>query len=135
MHRLSDLVTTLAEKVEVQVQARDSSDNDATERSGKRKRSASPSPPMQTESALNMRIEQLEHELSRLHSRAPQASAPLPISVVERTQELTTTRPAKRARTGMQTERRGGLGRSVAAAAGYTTLGAALAWTALAYAL
>ena len=65
MRRLSDLVTTLAEKVEVQVQARDFSDDVTVERSGKRKRYASPSPPMQTENALNMRIEQLEHELSR----------------------------------------------------------------------
>ena len=72
---------------------------------------------------LNMRVEQLEQELSRINSR-PQLAA-------EQRQEA---RPTKRIRTG--TERRGGgIGRSVATAAGYTTLGAALAWAALAYAL
>lgn len=138
MRRLSDLVTTLVEKVDAQARVV-ADDTPEAEGSRKRKRSASPSPSSSIDehhgetNVLNMRVEQLEHELSKLHhfrSQTTTPAAPLPIATaVESSQEL--ARPAKR----MRTERRGGVGRSVATAAGYTTLGAALAWAALAYAL
>lgn len=135
MRRLSDLVTTLVDKVEAQ--ARDTSDVADTEGSRKRKRSPSPSP--SSHSALSdtgvelkrgMRIEELEQELSRLRALPRSYStSELPVAK-KRDQEI--LRPVKR----LRTERReGGIGKSMVAAAGYTTLGAALAWAALAYAL
>ena len=134
MRRLSDLVTTLVDKDEVQARDVSVSDDVDAEGSRKRKRSPSPSPSSQaftsqSEVELKLRVEQLEQELTRLQS-LPQSRSTSVLPLVERSQEL--TRPVKR----MGTERReGGIGRSVATAAGYTTLGAALAWAALAYAL
>lgn len=85
------------------------------------KRALSREPSEKLEGAPSLKRKRSEDDIEVVPDAAPDASRALPVS---------SDRPTKRLRSGFTY---GGVARSVATAAGYTSLGAVLTWAALAY--